>query len=437
MSKKTLIIIVSTVVVVLILLIVGKKAGWFGDHGSFKEVYAKNIERIDIIEKVSATGKIQPELEVLITSDVSGEIIELNVVEGQQVVKGDLLLRINPDIYQSSFNRSQATLQNVKAGLTLAEASLKEAKANYERNKQLFDKGIISKADWDKVVSSFEIAQANQQSAYYAVQSSSASLNEARDYLNRTNVHAPISGTISKLDAEIGNRALGTQQFMGSEILRIANLNNMEVEVDVNENDIVKVQIGDSTIVEVDAYQKKVFKGLVTEIANSADGVLTADQVTNFKVKVRILEDSYKDLLDGKPEHYSPFRPGMTATVDIITERREKAICVPISAIVIKTDTTTSKRTQRKGEFKKEKEEKFECVFIKNGDLAKLRVVETGIQDDTNIEIISGLNEGDEVITGPYNVVTKSLKNGGKVKIKEDKKEEEEEDLDGVQISVN
>ena len=288
----------------------------------------------------------------------------------------------------------------------------------YDRNKNLFEKGVISKADWDRSIASFETAEASKNSAYYSVRSASATVKEATDNLNRTTIYAPMSGTISLLNVEIGERVVGTQQMAGTEILRVANLNNMEVEVDVNENDIVKVQIGDSTIVEVDAYLKKQFEGVVTEISNSADGVLSADQVTNFKVKVRIAEDSYKDLVEGKPAYYSPFRPGMTATVDIITDKRNNAINVPISAIAIKTDTTSTKRKSKDLENLIEKPEKFECVFIKNGDTAELRVVKTGIQDDSNIEITSGLEEGDEVIVGPYNVVTKTLKNGDKVQVK-------------------
>ena len=418
MSKKSLVIIVSITVILLIALIGGKKAGWYGKSGNFKEIETKKITRVDIIETVSATGKIQPEVEVKISSEVSGEIIELPIIEGQQVKKGDLLVRINPDIYQSSLNRVQASLQNVKANLNQAEASLTEAKASYERNKQLFEKGIISKSDWDKAVSSYQIALANRESAYYGVKSASATVNEALDNLNRTTIYAPMDGTISKLDVELGERVVGTQQMAGTEILRVANLSNMEVEVDVNENDIVKVNIGDSTMVEVDAYLKKEFKGVVTEISNSADGVLSADQVTNFKVKVRITEESYKDLVEGKPEYYSPFRPGMTATVDIITDQRNQAINVPISAIAIKTDTTSTKRKGKDIENLIESPEKFECVFIKNGDTAELRVVKTGIQDDSNIEITSGLEEGEEVIVGPYNVVTKTLKNGDKVQVK-------------------
>ena len=430
MSKKKLIIIISIIAVLLIVLIGGKKAGWFGKQGNYKEVEVKKITLVDIVETVSATGKIQPEVEVKLSSEVSGEIIELPIVEGQQVEKGDLLVRVNPDIYQSSLNRSQATLQNVKAGLEQSEATLKEAQANYDRNKSLFEKGVISKADWDKSIAAYETAQASRSSAYYSVQSASATVKEATDNLNRTTIYAPMSGTISLLNVEIGERVVGTQQMAGTEILRVANLSNMEVEVDVNENDIVKVQIGDSTIVEVDAYLKKEFKGIVTEIANSAAGALTADQVTNFKVKVRILEESYKDLLEGKPEYYSPFRPGMTATVDIITNKREKAVAAPISAIVIKTDTSSTKKPivdkiENKTETV-ENEEKFECVFVKNNDEAKLRVVKTGIQDDTNIEIISGLKEGDEIITGPYNMVSKTLKSGDKIEVKSDEKKPDE-----------
>ena len=431
MSKKTLYIVIISVIVLLALLIGGKKAGWFGKQGNFKEIETKKIAKIDIVETVSATGKIQPEIEVKLSSEVSGEVIELPIVEGQQVKKGELLVRVNPDIYQSSLNRSQATLQNTRAGLNQAEASLREAQASYNRNKQLFEKGIISKADWDKAVSGYEIAQANKQSAYYSVQSAGATVNEARDNLNRTNIYAPMSGTISKLSVELGERVVGTQQMAGTEILRVANLSHMEVEVDVNENDIVKVSISDSAIVEVDAYLKKEFKGIVTEIANSADGVLTSDQVTNFKVKVRILEESYKDLLEGKPEHFSPFRPGMTATVDIISDKRNDIIGVPISSIVIKTDTSTVKKGKKKEtKIETDSEEKFECVFVKEGDIAKLKVIKTGIQDDTNIEIISGLEVDEEVITGPYNTVTKTLKNGDKVEYKKEEKKEDKEEED-------
>jgi len=418
MKKKTIYIIVGIAVVLIVLLVVGKKAGWFGKSGNFKEVEVTEVQRFDVIEKVSATGKIQPEVEVKLSSEVSGEIIELPVVEGQQVEKGDLLVRVNPEIYQSNLERVRAGLQNVRSSLSQAEASLKEAESNYQRNQSLFEKGIISKAEWDRIVSAYEVAQANRQAAFYSVRSAEASVNEAVENLGRTNIYAPMSGTISSLDAELGERVVGTQQMAGTEILRVADLSDMEVEVDVNENDIVKVSIGDSTIVEVDAYLKQEFKGVVTEISNSANATATADQVTNFKVKVRIVKESYDHLLEGKPENFSPFRPGMTATVDIITNRRDDVIAVPISAVVVKADTSAGSRTNSE---EKALEELFETVYVKEGDEAKVRVVETGIQDDSRIEIKEGLETGEMVITGPYNTVTKILKPGDKVEVKGEK----------------
>jgi HlyD family secretion protein len=291
----------------------------------------------------------------------------------------------------------------------------------------LFEKGIISKSDWDKSIASFEVAKATRQSAYYSVQSASASVNEAKDNLGRTSIYAPADGTISVLNVELGERVLGTQQMAGTELMRVANLNNMEVEVDVNENDIVKIKEGDLANVEVDAYLKKQFKGVVTSISNSASSTLTADQVTNFKVKVRILKESYADLLEGKPATYSPFRPGMTATVDIITKTKRNVLAVPISSVVVKSDTTAVKISDKKNPDPKEEkntvpknDKKLECVFLKVGEKAKIKIVKTGIQDDTNIEILSGVKSGDEVITGPYTTVSKELNSGDKVKLKKE-----------------
>ena len=337
MKKKTFVWIIVIVVILLIVLIFGKKAGWFGKSGNFKEVEVSSIRLIDIVETVAATGKIQPEVEIKLSSEVSGEIIELPIIEGQQVKKGDLLVSINPDLVQAMVDQSQAGLQNVKAQLTQAEANLANVKINFERNKSLFEKGVISRSDWERSQTDYEVAQANVRSAFYNVESAKSSVKQSRDNLSRTSIFAPRDGTISKLSVELGERVVGTAQMAGTEIVRVANLNNMEVEVDVNETDIVKVNVGDSTIVEVDAYLKREFKGVVTEIANTAENTLSVDQVTNFKVKVRILPDSYKDLTVNRPNNYSPFRPGMTATVDIITNLKEKIIGVPISSIVIKT----------------------------------------------------------------------------------------------------
>jgi HlyD family secretion protein len=425
MKKKTLLWIIVAVVLLIVLLIVGKKAGWFGKTGDFKAVEITKIEALDITETVAATGKIQPEIEVSLSSEVSGEIIELPVIEGQTVEKGDLLVKINPDLIQAAVSQSQAGLQNVRAQLSQAEASQKNAQLNYERNKSLFEKGVISKSEWDRSVADYDMAKASAKAAYYNVQSASANVKQSVDNLSRTTIYAPMSGTISKLSVELGERVVGTAQMAGTEIVRVANLQKMEVEVDVNENDIVKVAVGDSTIVEVDAYLKREFKGIVTAIANSAESSLTSDQVTNFKVKVSILPESYKDLTEGKPDSYSPFRPGMTATVDIITNKKKNIIGVPISSIVIKSDTTDTKKSYT-AETTKTPTEKFEAVYVKDGEEAKLRVVKTGIQDDTNIEILSGLKEGETVIIGPYNTVTKSLKTGDKVEVTSSVKDKSE-----------
>lgn len=431
MSKKKIYILVGVVVGLILLLVTLKSKGVIGSNDNGTEVETAKVDEITIIETVSATGKIQPEIEVKISSEVSGEIIALPIKEGQVVKKGDLLVKINPDLYTSGYNRTISNLSGSKAGLSQADATFKEAKASYDRSKTLFDKGIISKSDWDKAIAAFEGAKASKESAYYNVQSANATVKEAKDNLGRTTIYAPADGTISSLGVELGERVLGTQQMTGTEILRVANLNNMEVEVDVNENDIVKISIGDSTKIQVDAYLKKEFKGIVTSISNSASTTTTADQVTNFKVKVRILKESYQDLLEGKPVTYSPFRPGMTATVDIITKRKENVIGVPISSIVVKADTAATKKFEMKEEPEDKKvaaksDKKFECVFVKDGNKAKIRIVKTGIQDDTNIEVVSGLKKGDVVIVGPYTTVTKDLNSGDKVSVKKDTAKEKE-----------
>ena len=434
MSKKSIYVIIGIAVVVVAVLLVLSKKGIIGNKDKSLDVEVAKVNEITIVETVSATGKIQPEIEVKISSEVSGEIIALPVKEGQVVKKGDLLVKINPDLYTSGYNRTVAGLSQTKAGLSQADATFKEAKANYDRNKILFDKGIISKSDWDRAIATFEGAKAAKESAYFNVKSASATVNEAKDNLGRTTIYAPADGTISMLNVELGERVLGTQQMTGTEILRVANLNNMEVEVDVNENDIVKINVGDSARVQVDAYLKKHFKGIVTSISNSASSELTANQVTNFKVKVRIVKESYQDLLAGKPTSYSPFRPGMTATVDIITERKEKVVGIPISSIVVKTDTAAVKKfsvddpAAQESEVKQKNTKKLECVFLKVGEKAKIRIIKTGIQDDTNIEVTDGLKPGDVVIVGPYNTVSKELNSGDKVKLAaaNDKKEAKE-----------
>ncbi len=432
MSKKTIYFLVGGAVVVIVALIGLSKAGVIGGKEEGKSIEIVNIATGTIIETVSATGKIQPEIEVKIASMVSGEIIALPIKEGQVVKKGELLVKINPDLYTSGLNRTVAGLSGSKSSLQQADASFKESKSNYDRNKTLYNKGIISKSDWDKTVASFEVAKAGKQTAYFNVQSAVATVSEAKDNLGRTLIYSPADGTVSVLNVELGERVLGTQQMAGTEILRVANLNNMEVIVDVNENDIVKIKVGDQANVEVDAYLKKQFKGIVTSISNSANTTLTADQVTNFKVKVRILKESYQDLLEGKPVTYSPFRPGMTATVDIITKTKKNVLTVPISSVVVKTDTATvkgDKMEELEKESKKattKSDKKLECVFVKVGNKAKIKIIKTGIQDDTNIEVLSGLKKGDVVITGPYSTVSKELNSGDKVTTKKEKGKSED-----------
>jgi HlyD family secretion protein len=426
MSKKKMYLLLGGVIALIVLLIVLSKSGTLGKKQKGTEVEIETTTQRTVVETVSATGKIQPELEVKISSEVSGEVIALPIKEGQMVKKGDLLIKINPKLYTSGLNRSQAGLANTKAGLSQADATFREAKSSYERNKKLFEKGIISKSEWDRAVAAYEGAQASKEAAYYSVESAAATVKEASDNLGRTSIYAPVSGTISKLSVELGETVLGTQQMAGTEMMRVADLNNMEVEVDVNENDIVKVSIGDKAKVEVDAYLKKEFEGIVTSISNSASTALSADQVTNFKVKVRIVKESYADLMVGKPATFSPFRPGMTATVDIITTRKENVIAVPISAVVMRTDTTAARKSyldKDKGDAEEQvpvvkNEKRYECVFVKSGEKVKLKIITTGIQDDTYIEVLSGLKNGETIVTGPYTVVTSELNPGDIVYVK-------------------
>ncbi|KUF41961.1 MAG: efflux RND transporter periplasmic adaptor subunit [Myroides sp.] len=416
MKKKYIVIVV---VILIIGFLLSKFA--FGNKEEATIVETVELDKSNIIETVSGTGKIQPEIEIKISSEVSGEIINLPIKEGQVVHKGDLLVVINPDLYTSAMNRMDAMLATSKAGLSQAEAQLKETKSNYDRNSKLYDKGVISRSEWDQVVRAYEVAKAAQTSAYYNVESAKAALAESKGNLLRTTIYAPAYGTISKVNVELGERVLGTQQMAGTEILRVANLSSMEVEVDINENDIVKVKLGDETRINVDAYLKKEFRGVVTSISNSASNTtLAADQVTTFKVKIKVLKESYEDLLNKDIENYSPFRPGMTAAVDIITNVKNDILAVPISAVVMKTPTdTVVDKTEGKKVF--DKELMREAVFVNDKGVAKLRFVKTGIQDDTNIQIISGLKKDDVIITGPYSTVSRTLQHGAKVEVESKK----------------
>ncbi|MDR0224018.1 MAG: efflux RND transporter periplasmic adaptor subunit [Myroides odoratus] len=415
MKKKYIFIVLALVVG----LFVGIQFFTTKDVSTVVELAA--VDEINLVETVSGTGKIQPEIEIKITPEVSGEIINLPVKEGQVVNKGDLLVVINPNLYESNLDRMVAMLSTSKAGLEQAEAQLKETKASFARNKTLFEKGVISGSEWDQVVRSYEVAKANKNSAFYNVESSRAAVEEAKVNLLKTTIYAPSAGTISRVDVELGERVLGTQQMAGTELLRVANLNSMEVEVNINENDIVKVKVGDETKINVDAFLKKEFKGVVTSISNSASNqTLSADQVTTFKVKIKILRESYEDLLDGKLEDYSPFRPGMTAAVDIITHVKNKVLAVPISAVVMRSPADTLSN-QEGNKAAQTSEALKEAVFVDANGVAQLRFVKTGIQDDKNIEIVQGLKQGDVIITGPYSTVSKTLKHNDKIKKEETK----------------
>jgi len=407
MTKRTSIIL--TVIALFIVLIIARKKGYIGGE----ETLIVETEKVflgSITETVPANGKIQPEMEVKISPDVSGEITELNIKEGDWVKQGDLLLRINPEIYAANLDRMEASLNNMKSSLAQQKSQLKDTELKHSRNTNLYEKGAISSAEFETSQNNYELAQLAVEASQYNVKSSEASLKEAQNNLNRTSIYAPISGTISRLNVEQGERVVGTAQMTGTELLRVADLNHMEVVVDVSENDILRVKLGDHADVNVDAYMKDKFEGIVTEIANSANLTGTsADQVTNFEVKIRILKSSYEQLTN---IHTHPFRPGMTASVDIRTEIKENIKLLSIQSVTTRKDSS-SVALNSKEKFSKETKEKeaFECVFVHHNGKVKLKSVETGIQDDQNIEIISGLDEGDEVVKAPYSAVSKKLSN--------------------------
>ncbi|MEN8118235.1 MAG: efflux RND transporter periplasmic adaptor subunit [Bacteroidota bacterium] len=428
-QKKILPYAIGVVVVAIILLVVGKKAGWFGSDFTIS-VAVDEVKSETITEFVNANGKIQPETEVKISPDVSGEIIELYVEEGDEVIKGDPLCIIKPEMYVSALNRAEATLNSSKARLAQAEAQLIERELSYKRARQLYEKGTIPVSEFETAEASYKVAQAEVRAAEYSVKSAEATVSEAEEQLTKTKIYAPISGTISALNVEKGERVVGTSMMVGTEMMVVADLEKMEVQVEVNENDIVKVAKNDTALVEVDAYLNRKFKGIVTEIANSASTTgTTADQVTNFDVKVFLLKESYEDLIDATNGNFYPFRPGMSATVDILTETREDVISVPIASVTTRIkkegggtqevedpETEGTEQGSSSQEETVEREEKQEVVFVYNDGKVKKVEVKTGIQDNNSIEILEGLSEGDEVVTAPYNAINKSLKDSMQVK---------------------
>lgn len=426
-----------------------------------EKVTTEKVARRTIRETVSASGKIFPEKEIKISSDVSGEIVELDVREGDSIKAGQLLARINPDTYESAVERGNASLNNARSQVSISQAQAESSKAQIEqieanlanatkihnRNIELRKQGVISQADFDASLANVHALEANLKSAKsnlnssiqgtraaeFTVKSAEAGLKELRTSLSRTSIYAPSSGIISKLNVEQGERVVGTIQMAGTEMMRIANLNQMEVQVDVSENDILRVRLGDTAEIEVDAYLDRVFKGYVTEIANSASNTgtttiqtLSSDQVTNFVVKIRILPETYADMMTGGR---FPFRPGMSAAVEVFTNTKEDILCVPISAVTTREDENKDSLAARQKAF-----EFKEYVFVYSADTAKMVRVRSGIQDDNFIEILDGLEGGEEVITGPYATVSRKLKAGMKLQ-REEKKDESKKN--GASVSVN
>jgi HlyD family secretion protein len=413
-----------------------------GQKEKATKVATEKVIRRTITETVAANGKIQPAIDVKISPYISGEVVELHVKEGDFVKKGTMLAKIDPQIYIANRDRAQAAYKQAlanqaqaKARFAQAKAQFTKAKLDFERNKQLWEKQVISDAEYDASKSAYEVAEAeviaaeeSYKASQFQVNSAKASLDEAEENLKRTNIWAPSDGTVSRLSVEVGERVTGASQFSsGTEIMRIANLDVMEVKVEVNETDIVRVSLLDTALVEVDAYLERKFKGVVTEIATSANTTGTSvDQVTNFDVKIRLLKDSYQDLIQKEDKISSPFRPGMSATVEIQTERVNNVLSVPIQAVTTRADTTGRVKTvKEKREESKQKKNNLspeqEYVFVYDDGKAILTPVKTGIQDNMYIQILEGVNEGDEVIVAPYRVVSKKLKNGDPVK-KVDKK---------------
>ncbi len=439
-------------VIFAVIAVIGTKAGWFGAGGEGISVETAPVEKRDITQVVTASGKVQPETEVKISPDVSGEIVFLGVNEGDEVTQGQLLVRIKPDFYVAQTEQASARVSQAKASLSQARANLLQAELDVRRSKELFEKNVIAESDFETVKTQYDVAQANFESAEFGLASSQAAEREAREQLNKTRIYAPMSGTISQLNVEAGERVVGTSQMAGTELMRVARLNQMELEVDVNENDVVNIALGDSAAIEVDSYPERVFRGVVTEIANSArvTGAGTQEQVTNFPVKVRVLDDHNLDtswtrdapvvrdeeLAAGQAVDAPRFRPGMSGTVDIFTATVAAAVAVPIQAVTVRDfnliaqeedgaeaaeddetaeETGNSDADQQQG-GRARTEDLRKVVFVVEDGKAEMVEVETGISDDSYIEVRSGLEQGQTAIIGPYSAVSRQLRQGSNVK---------------------
>ncbi|MGA1363348.1 MAG: efflux RND transporter periplasmic adaptor subunit [Schleiferiaceae bacterium] len=403
MNKKRIYWIAGGLALALVVGVVGKKQGWWGQTDEVLEVEVANSELRQIVETVSASGRIQPAVEVKMSPEVSGEIIELAVVEGQSVRRGQLLARINPDLYQSAVGRAEALVNQAKSGLLQAKAQFVEVKAAYQRNQGLYDQNVLSKAEWEAAQRAYQVAELSVQSAEFQVRSAENSLKESRDNLKRTTLVAPMDGTVTGLNVELGERVVGTAQMAGTELMRISDLGRMEVVVDVNENDIVRINVGDSADVRVDAFLGHQFKAVVTEVRNAANVNAAAggNQVTNFKVTLEVDPASYQDLV--ADYGVQPLRSGMTATVDVRTDVQRNVVSVPVESVALRSDSTST--------------EPKEVVFVVDGTRVRQVPVTTGIQDEQFIQVVKGLKDGESVVRGPFDAVSRKLEDGDEIKL--------------------
>ena len=432
-SKRTLIIVlVSVVVLIVVAAVIGASRNKeTGIMVTTEKAVVKTITHL-----VTATGKVQPEVEVKISPEVAGELTEIPVIEGQTVKKGDLLVRIKPDFYQAQLEQQEAALASSKATSVLSQARLTKAEQDFKQSQELYAKKLVSDADYTSAKTNFDVAKADFDSSQAQIRRTEGSLSQARDSLAKTTIYSPVGGSISSLTSEVGEKVVGTNQFAGTEIMRIADLDNMEVRVRVNENDIINVKVGDPVVVTVDAFPGRKFTGAVHEISSSAISAggqsSASDEVTNFLVKISIKDRDAK------------LRPGMSATVDIETQTVEHVISVPIQSVTVRAagGKTTEELQEAKAKEVKERsgndleitkerddarrnrDKLLRVVFIKTGDTVKQRVVETGIADNSSIEVKKGVKAGEEVISGSYAAISRRLKDGAKVQLEKPKKEE-------------
>lgn len=404
-------------------MVFGKKKGWIG-QGDLMKVSTESVELRSIIETVTASGKIYPATELGLTADVSGEIISLEIEEGDTVKQGQLLVKINPDLYQSMVERAKAAVNTArsnesssKSRITQLQPQINKAKRDLDRSKELFDADVVSEVEFLNAQTVYESLQADLitaeqsiEASGYQVKSSQATLKEAQDNLKRTNLYAPMSGIVSVLNIEEGERVVGTSQFQGTELMRIANFNLMELQVEVSENDVIKVNEGDTAIVEVDAYYDREFLGQVSKISNAAalNQALGNDQVTNFTVRILLNPESYEDLM--KTGQRFPFRPGFSASADIQTNKETDILTIPIQSV-----TTRALADSLQTDKTKDEDVIREVVFVYSGGEVEEREVHTGMQDETYIHIKEGLKKDEEVVNAPYRAISKKLEHGKEV----------------------